>query len=127
MKDYYITSVTELLMAGREPAAVLSGLTKTLVHRGHEKLHHAILIGVLNKFSAQEDELRARVQVASDESYHALKDRIEAALRTLDAPDNPQVSVKPNIVGGFIAEYNHHLINESYKERLLELYRNVTT
>ena len=125
MKDNYITAVLEELRSGTNPEKVLTGLQNTLKKKGHEKLYGVILRGVARVLEAGSAE-DVMVTVASDTDYKKHKDAIAQALKELDADAEPAVQVDKTIVGGFLAEANNKRIDQSYKSKLVTLYRNLT-
>ena len=122
MKTDYTIAVLQLIKEGKDPEAVIAGLTATLTSRGHERL----LVPVLRVArEVAKESVSATVTVASESDRARYQAAIEAALATLGAADATTV-VDETITGGFIAEHNHTRIDASFKSKLIDLYRSLT-
>lgn len=127
MKKHYITAVTDLLLKGGDVDAVLANLKTVLVRKGHEKLHTSILRGVLTELTVRKDLHTPFVFVASEADIARFREAITETLQTLNAPvGEMQVTVDDTLIGGYIATHEGKLINRSYKEKLVSLYRSIT-
>lgn len=125
MKSNYITAVLEELNAGKDAEQVLSGLKKTLTHKGHDRLYVSILRGVVRMLEAGRAD--GTLVIVSDEAaFEKQKSAITSALTKLGASDDPKVVVDTTIIGGFIAEANNQQLDKSYKTTLVNLYRSLT-
>ena len=119
MKNHYITAVLELLKEGKDGKAVLRGLSVVLEAKHHQKLLPSILKGVVKEL---ESSFQPDVAVVIMAEAKAKKMEIEAALKAIDAPKEHEVVIDDTLIGGLIATYNNHLIDNSYKSRLVSLY-----
>ena len=116
-----------MLLAGKNPAEVFRGLVVILEKRGHQSLLSGILAGVLRHVEAARPAGQASLTVASEASVSELKSAIESALKTLNATEKPTVIIDQSIIGGFIATTDTESIDASYKRKLIDLYRSITT
>ena len=127
MKKQYIKAIVDLLLQGRDIDAVLSNLNKVLHKRGHERLHAQILKGIVTELKQQEKTLASSVVVANEADVESFKSTIADALQKLGGSmDQAHVTVDQTLIGGFIASNEGKLINRSYKEKLVSLYRSIT-
>lgn len=113
-----------MINAGSDPVKVIAGLKVTLATRGHERLLSAVLMGVARVLETRSTGI-ATVTVAKSTDTTAHKKAIAEALSTLGANDSEMVE-DDTLIGGFIAEHNHTRIDNSYKSRLVNLYRSLT-
>jgi F0F1-type ATP synthase delta subunit len=128
MKKHYIKAVVAILLEGKDVDVVLKNLKATLQRKGHEKLHAEILKGVMTNLSLHKDMHASHVVVAKEHDLLTQKEAIKEALATLggDNETDMRVSIDKTLIGGFIASHRGSLINRSYKEKLVALYRRVT-
>jgi F0F1-type ATP synthase delta subunit len=127
MKKHYISAVLELLQSGKEVDSVLSDLLSALKRKGHEKLYVQVLTGVLRSLCESQSSVTSRVVVAKESDYKTLKEAINEALISIGGETkDAQVSIDETLIGGFITSHKGKLINRSYKERLVSLYRSIT-
>lgn len=127
MKKHYIKAVVGLLREGVGIDVVLTNLASTLKRKGHEKLHVPILQGVSKEFARTELSNTPRVTVAKQSDVALLQQAIEQALQKLGAKSNDmQVAIDTTLIGGFTASHKGTVINASYKDKLVSLYRNIT-
>lgn len=126
MKQEYIRAILQMLKEGRDLEVILHGLVRTLKSRGHQKLQASILAGVLRVIEAKSID-ESVVTIASKASYAAQAAAIAAALKDLEANKEPVVKTDPTIIGGFIVEANNTRHDASYKTKLVNLYRSLTT
>lgn len=125
MKDTYITATLDLLRQGEEPASVLAGLQKVQAARGHSALYAPVLRGVMRVLEAARPT--TVVTVADEALYTAQQAAISAALQTLGAMTEPAVTIDNTLIGGFVAEHELTRIDASYKTKLVDLYRSLTS
>ena len=124
MKNHYITATIELLHSGKEPAAVLGGLKKTLEARGHQALYPSILRGVERLLHAKNSQ-SAILAVAREKDVDTFKAAITAASKELDVADAPEVVVDDTLIGGFVLQTGTTRLDQSYKTKLVSLYRSL--
>ncbi len=126
MKEQYIHAVLQVLKEGNEPKIALKGLKDTLSKRGHSKLESVVLRGVLRKLESQKSSKDTVVTVANDELLIKQKSAINDAIETLSASDDYDVIVDKTIIGGSIVQTKSHIVDNSYKTKLVDLYRSIT-
>lgn len=128
MKKYYIKAVVELLLQCKDVDVVLANLKKTLTYKGHLSIHLHILQGVLIELAKSQNESSSTLCIANKRDLQKYKDAIEASLVTLGGDTkNAQVSIDETLIGGYVASHNGKLINKSHKQKLVALYRSITT
>ncbi len=125
MKDNYIAAVLQKIEAGDDIGTVITGLKSALDKKGHQNLYAQILRGV-NRVLEANSATDTVVTVKSSDSYEKQSAAIKAALETLGSTSEPAVVIDETIVGGFVAEANNRRIDQSYKSKLIALYRNLT-
>lgn len=124
MTSAYVTAVVALLQAGRPVDEVLANLARLLAHRGHTRLHRAILAAVVAKLRVPTGAPLVKVSRASD----ATSPLVASLLQSLGARDTaPRVSVDDTLIGGAIVRVGHTEIDASDKTRLRQLYHAVIT
>lgn len=127
MKKQYIKAVTQLLLQGKDINDVLTHLHEVLAKKGHLTIHLQILQGILLELGRVTQDTAPTVVVAKAADADALKKSIEKALETLGAlPSEAVISTDTTLVGGFVASHNGQLIDKSYKQKLVTLYRSIT-
>lgn len=125
MKAAYTKATLALLTGGKDVEMVLSGLRRTLRAHGHSALLPGILRAALREIEESKEGTLPRVTVAKTGTEQSFKTKIAEALAELRAGDEFITHVDETIVGGFIAEHNHTIIDRSYKSALVSLYRNI--
>ncbi len=126
MKDNYITAVLEKIKTGDSLDKIIKGLQSTLKERGHQRLYAPILRGVLKVLEATGTN-KITVVVPNDNVYEKELAKIKEALAELAATGEPEVVIDPTIVGGWLVEANNKILDKSYKTKLVNLYRALTT
>lgn len=127
MKSHYINAVTELLLQGREANAVLGNLARVLAEKGHTSIHASVLRGVIKELQRRREATAPTVVVAKSADASVYKEAIEASLLQLKSnPADVQFLTDESLIGGYIASHQGKLINRSYKEKLVSLYRAIT-
>lgn len=127
MKENYVAATLQMIESGADIESVLNGLSQTLASAGHEKLHSTILKIVLRTLSAQADASTPLVTLSTPEPDSAQVAQIKQVVAELSADNQDyQIKVDKTIIGGFAVEYNHKLIDMSYKTKLSNLYQAVT-
>lgn len=128
MKKQYVKAVAELLLQGKDVEVVLGNLQKSLATKGMSQLYAGILHGVLVQLQAQQKSGAAQVTVAKAQDAQAFEDAITQALHALGTDlDEATVVEDKTLIGGYVASFNGKRLNNSYKEKLVSLYRSITT
>ncbi len=121
----YTHAVLELIHEGMNVDEAFRGLTYTLIQRGHRSLFPAILRELERNAEKIALKETATLTLAKKDDETKLKTEIGEALALLNATSHT-VRTDPTITGGFILEGNEKRIDESYKKKLLTLYRSLT-
>jgi len=124
MKEIYTTALLQLLTSKSDTSDVLEGFKRTLQKRGHGVLYGPVLRKVLRVLKAKCPN--TQITLASENELTKQKADIETALRQLGATAEPAVVIDDTIIGGYVAEHNHYRLDNSYKSKLLALYRSIT-
>lgn len=127
MKNHYIQAVLELIHQGKNPDDVISGLAKLLKAKGHESLFASVLAGVLRELESKSERAGGTVTVAktADEQNHV--ELIKRALTSMGGDESYTLKEDDTLIGGFIAEVNNTVHDESHKTALVNLYRRLTS
>lgn len=126
MREDYQTAVLELLTTGPEPEAVIAGLRATLQKRGHQALLPSILAGVVRTLEAS-PQSEATLTIARESDREKYAQKLQATLDSLEVTEAPHTRIDSTIIGGFVLEADHQRVDHSFKHRLVQLYRNITT
>lgn len=126
MKRNYVKAVIDLLLSGHEVSDVLKGLKNTLTKRNHNKLYLSILKSVSRELGKKLLRNNSMLVVAQKNDEKTLKKTIEEAALKLGLSQKPFVQVDETLIGGFILTANNKEVDQSYKTKLISLYRNVT-
>jgi len=124
LKNDYIEAVSALLDEGKDFDGVIKNLKEVLEKKGHQKLYKSILIGLQIKTESSLETNVAQVSVARQKDLEISKERISKSLTELES-DNYDASVDPSLIGGYVIEYDNKIIDNSYKSRLVTLYRSL--
>ncbi len=129
MKQDYIAAVLSVLQKdptnAKHAEQVIDGLKKTLAARHHEKLLPAILRGVVRELPRMSHSgvvLTIKDSAALKENQKAVAD----LLKKYEVGAEPAVQTDPTIIGGFKLKIADTLIDNTYKTKLLNLYRRIT-
>lgn len=125
MKNAYVTALTESILTGTDIETALTRLRARLERQGHMRLYGQILKASARVLSAKLKETVPQVVVAR---LGQVSDEIlRAAIARLGSTETAyEQSVDETIVGGFIVRFKDHVLDASYKSRLLDLYRQIT-
>lgn len=128
MKAHYVQALLASLRDGMSAEVALTGLTHALQKKHHEKLLAPVLLEVVRVLEAEKGVDTAEVRVAKAADLHILKSQIDATLQVLGATTDTTVKevVDETVVGGFVATYNYHEQDKSYKKALKSLYESIT-
>lgn len=127
MKKHYIQAVLELVRKGKSPDEVISGLVTLLEAKGHKALFVSVLKGVLHVIEAESERTGAVVIVANRADEQKYADAIREALKAMGASESYALKEDDTLIGGFIAEANNIVHDESHKAALVNLYRKLTS
>lgn len=120
----YIAATVSLLNDGKEVDGVMKNLKRVLHDRGHEKLYPRVLRGLQRATERKLQSDLPVVLVAREKDLEKLKSEIEAHLKEFDATKyEPETDT--TLIGGYVIEHNHKIIDNSYKSRLVTLYRSL--
>jgi F0F1-type ATP synthase delta subunit len=120
----YSEAVLGLVKDGMSVDAALQGLHTMLDARGHARLLPKILRDLLIVSAKETAHESAVVTVARKEDEAKFKKEIDTHLETLKVSLH-DVHIDENIVGGFTIDAHEKRIDQSYKKRLLTLYRSL--
>lgn len=122
----YSTSVGELLRNGMSFDTTMERLTQILKKRGHTALYPKILRTLIRDMEREEARDTITVTVAKEADLDRFKDAITKG-ETVMKGAHRTTKTDETIIGGFIIENRETRIDNSYKKRLLTLYRSLTT
>ncbi len=126
MKKHYIKAMASLLTSGQSVDVVLAKLEALLKEKGHLSIHKDILEGLLVELSQETASSAAVVSIARESDAKKLENAIHHALLKLgDKNATMKLVVDETLIGGFKINHQGKAIDASYKNRLLELYRNI--
>ncbi len=127
MKAQYVQAVVALVHEGVAIDTIVRGLRDTMSARRHLPLLRPVLERVVRVLEA-DDADRVIVSLARESDVEVLKVEIEASLRELAVEDKSRMThIDPSLVGGSVVRYRHQVVDKSYKQALVSLYRSITT
>jgi len=127
MKKHYVNAVVSLLLQGKEVDVVLKNLALVLKKKGHEKIHASILKGVLLEMRRKQALETTNIILAKEGDRERVEKSLKQALQLLEGDTKTaHIIYDETLIGGFIASHKGKLINRSYKEKLVSLYRSIT-
>jgi F0F1-type ATP synthase delta subunit len=121
----YTHAVLELIHEGMSVDEAFRGLTHTLKKRDHHSLYPSILRELERNAEKMITKETATLTLAKKDDESKFKAEIIEALALLGTSSHT-VHTDSTITGGFILEGNEKRIDESYKKKLLTLYRSLT-
>ncbi len=125
MRRYYTIATLTLLQQGQDISTVLTGLRQAMERRGHMYLYGRVLKDVARAWERYEAKRIPTVQLAREQDLTVLADSIKRQLAALKAPSEYRVTIAPELIGGSVVRYDHHVIDTSYKDALVRLYQNI--
>lgn len=125
MKDTYQKALIEIFQDNTDPEVILAGFKATLKKRGHERLYVPVLRSVLRILAAKRPTTVVTVAKESDSTVFA--NAIATILQELGATESSAAQVDETLIGGFVVEHDHKRVDNSYKAKLVRLYRSLTT
>jgi len=126
LRDDYTEATYQCIEDGMSTGDALEKLRALLEKRGHESLYPGILRTLLRFVEVREVKDMPVVTIANESSHSTLKKEITEALKALGTEDAPNIVCDERLVGGFHVRYQDKAVDNSYKQRLLTLYRNIT-
>lgn len=121
----YAQAFIELLNAGTQSDAALSGLDAALQQRGHEKLKRQILTIVHRTLTAHAREAGVTLTVAKEGDEKRYKAAVKAVCDELGIDAPTETAVDTTLIGGFVLATGTKRADRSYKRTLQNLYRNI--
>lgn len=125
-KQDYIKAALVLIAEGYDPDALLTKLKALLEKKGHTGLYPQILKGLHTALEQKSVAAVPVVRVAHDADTQKHAEKVKAALAQLGAAETFTTHTDDSLIGGFVVEHNHKIIDNSYKRQLVSLYREVT-
>jgi len=122
----YIHACTRALADGMSIDAVIESLDATLKRRGHLKLWPRIFRMLRKVLEAELVKKEPSISVARAEDAERYQKDVRELLTASQATSSPRVTVRPELVGGFVITHGHTRIDKSYKRALYSLYKNIT-
>ncbi len=128
MQNDYAQAFLAHLATGASFDEALTGLVAVLTRRNHSKLLPNILRLVLRTLEAAKGVSTASVRVATPTLNAADTAKLTTALKALGVTEHTAVQeiVDETLIGGFIATFNYHEQDHSYKRALTNLYESIT-
>lgn len=107
---HYVKAVTDLIQEGGDLTDVLKQVKGVMDKKGHQKLYPLLLNSLKRELSAP-NYAAATLIIAKPEDEQKYQ------------PGEAKVVIDPSIVGGFVHTEDFVRIDESYKHKLLTLYK----
>lgn len=121
----YITATISLINEGRDFGEVLTNLKRVLEERGHQKLYRGILHGLLKATERKVKSQKPLVFLARESDLKKLETEIKTQLSKIEASDF-ESTIDDTLIGGYVIKHNNKILDNSYKSRLVTLYRSLT-
>lgn len=123
----YARAAAALIHEGKPVEIILTNLKRTLERRGARSLYVPVLraLSIRLKHMSAAEIPRVILARPSDHEHH--KVAITASLREMhiDADSPYDILTDDTLVGGYVIEAKHSIIDKSYKKQLLALYRSL--
>lgn len=123
MTTNYTTAAYELLVAGVSVDTVLDGVRQVMQRRGHIAHYPAVLRALLDRWEAFEQKQQPVVAIARADDESRCAAIIREQLAVVAAPGTYRTRIAPELIGGSRVEYDHRVVDGSYKASLLRLYK----
>jgi F0F1-type ATP synthase delta subunit len=120
----YSRAVMELVKDGMAVDSAIANLKRTLESRGHVRLFPKILKSLLVLQEGEQRNKNFVLILAHEDDALKFKDEIRKALLQIGGT-HYETRIDPSITGGYIIEGGEQRIDQSYKRRLLTLYRSL--
>lgn len=127
LAEYYAEGTYKAVAEGLAVTEALKRLDATLARRGHQKLKAAILRALYRVAERGVKEDVPVVTLKREADAEKRKADIAAALKELGAEKKPRIEEDAHMIGGFTARYNGRALDNSYKTKLIALYRSSIT
>lgn len=126
MKYAYVTALTESILTGLPVDTALLNVKSVMERKGHLRLWPQVLRATKRVLESRLASTLPRVIIAKDGLVS--KESIESALQKLGVAETKNFStvVDSSLVGGFVIRFRGLLLDTSYKQALLKLYRAVS-
>lgn len=122
----YIQACRQALDDGTDASAVITSLDATLSRRGHTKLRPRILRMLARILDAERTKKEPHLSVARMKDVERYQESVSQLLTASHKTSTPRITIRPEIIGGFVLSYDHTRIDKSYKRVLHSLYKNIT-
>jgi F0F1-type ATP synthase delta subunit len=116
--DVYAKAIFDLIKSGKDADSIKDGLLKSLKSRGALSL----LPKVLNAYT----KLQYKASAQGATLYVARDADVDSAIKELGLQERPNIKVDDRLIGGYRLESNGKLLDNSFKAKLLQAYRNAT-
>lgn len=126
MKNAYVTALTESILTGLPVETVLRNVKSVMESKGHLRLWPQVLRATKRVLESRLVSTSPQVIIAKDGLTS--KEAIQLALQKLGVAESEDFSttVDSSLVGGFVIRFRGLLLDTSYKQALLKLYRSVS-
>lgn len=113
---------------GAEAKDIALGLVRAAEKRRETGLLRSILMEAERLLIREKKKDRVSITVAHERAVARYKKNIADGLRAFDAEKKEHdIIIDPSIIGGFHVSHKGMLYDASYRRRLLDLYRRLTT
>lgn len=123
----YSSALLDLLLNGSKQADVFDSLKTLLKNKGHEKLYARILRDTQKRIEKQSEQAHIHVIVSREKDLKNLEDSILKTIATLGGGTEFLTGEDPTLIGGFKVIGYGKVIDQSFKKKLLSVYRSLTT
>lgn len=126
MKDAYVTALTESILTGTPVEQALQNVKTTMAGKGHLRLWPQVLKATKRVLESRLDSTLPHVTLAK--AGDANQEVIKSALAKIGVTKevNFNTSIDPNLVGGLVVRFKGLILDTSYKQALLRLYKAVS-
>lgn len=123
----YAKATYQAIEEGLSVQKAFAQLDVLLKKKGHTKLKAGILRALLSHTNRQQTSDAPTVTLAREKFWDKYRHEVARALEGLGVEGKPTIVEDTNIVGGYRVEYKDKLLDNTYKDKLLALYRKVIT
>ena len=107
------------------PQEKVSGYLPRLLAFMKARGHLSLLPTIVRILEREPNDTKVTVVVAREHDAKKFAQSISESLKLLGTEEKPLISVDPHIVGGHIVRTGSHVVDKSFRNALVQLYRKV--
>ncbi len=125
MRENYTKALIASINEGISPQQALANLQTVLKKNGHEKLYRSILSKALRLLEGRRSGITT-VLVARESDLQKYESAIQNILNEFNVEGDFVKEVDGTLIGGFQIDTENFRVDKTYKQKLINLYHNIT-